>query len=198
MPQLTVRQAAERVGISRQTMFRHIREGRVSATLSHSGQKQIEITELLRAFGTLQPETVTPATTKDNQIQSQSDRVTPLAVTYQIEIERLKAQLTLKSSELELAKERIAELKQREHDALAEKNRLLTLVEQQTRLLEAPNTSIKTKELRKQPSVASTHTPSKNLIAKEDNPEKIKKISKSKKLPKSGLTTSIKNKNKNK
>jgi len=193
-----VRQAAERVGISRQTMFRHIREGRVSATLSHSGQKQIEITELLRAFGTLQPETVTPATTKDNQIQSQSDRVTPLAVTYQIEIERLKAQLTLKSSELELAKERIAELKQREHDALAEKNRLLTLVEQQTRLLEAPNTSIKTKELRKQPSAASTHTPSKNLIAKEDNPEKIKKISKSKKLPKSGLTTSIKNKKKNK
>ena len=188
MPQLTVRQAAERVGISRQTMFRHIREGRVSATLSHSGQKQIEITELLRAFGALQAETVTPATTKDNPIQSQSDRVTPLAVSYQIEVERLKAQLTLKSSELELAKERITELKQREHDALAEKNRLLTLVEQQTRLLEAPNTSIRTKAPRKPPSAASEHTPSKNLITKEKNPEKIKKV------PKSELTTFVKNK----
>ena len=196
MPQLTVRQAAERVGISRQTMFRHIREGRVSATLSHSGQKQIEITELLRAFGALQAETVTPATTKDNQIQSQSDRVTPLAVTYQIEIERLKAQLTLKISELELAKERITELKQREHDALAEKSRLLTLVEQQTRLLEAPNTSIRTKAPRKLPSAASAHIPSKNLTTKEKNPEKIKKTSKSKKPPKSELKTSIKNKNK--
>lgn len=130
MPQLTVRQAAERVGISRQTMFRYIKEGRVSATLSHSGEKQIEISELLRAFGALQPETVTPATPSDSE--------TPATVTYQIELERLKAQLELKNAELELAKERIAELKSREHTAAEEKHRLLTLIEQQTRLLTAP------------------------------------------------------------
>ena len=138
VPQLTVRQAAERVGISRQTMFRYIKEGRVSATLSHSGEKQIEISELLRAFGTLQPETVTQTTTRDNQRLSQSDSTTPASFTYQIELERLKAQLEVKSAELELAKERIAELKSREHAAGDEKNRLLTLIEQQTRLLEAP------------------------------------------------------------
>lgn len=138
MPQLTVRQAAERVGISRQTMFRYIKEGRVSATLSHSGEKQIEISELLRAFGALQPEAVVTTTDSDNKRQSPDLTKTPASVTYQIELERLKAQLELKSAELELAKERIAELKGREHTAAEEKNRLLTLIEQQTRLLTAP------------------------------------------------------------
>jgi len=119
-------------------MFRYIKEGRVSATLNHSGEKQIEISELLRAFGALQPETVTPATPRDNPRQSHRDSDTPVSVTYQIELERLKAQLELKCAELELAKERIAELKSREHTAGDEKNRLLTLIEQQTRLLTAP------------------------------------------------------------
>lgn len=145
MTQLTVRQAAERVGISRQTMFRHIKEGRVSATLSHSGEKQIEISELLRAFGTLQPETAPPITPRDRQRQSHRDSETAVSVTYQIELERLKAQLELKSAELELAKERIAELKSREHAAGEEKNRLLMLIEQQTRLLVAPAITTKKK-----------------------------------------------------
>ena len=155
MPQLTVRQAAERVGISRQTMFRHIKEGRVSATLSHSGEKQIEVSELLRAFGALQPETVTLTTPRDNQRQSRRDSETPASVTFQIELERLKAQLELKSAELELAKERIAELKGREHTAGEEKNRLLTLIEQQTRLLAAPVPASKKKSvtIKKTPAI---------------------------------------------
>lgn len=119
-------------------MFRHIRAGRVSATLSHSGEKQIEITELLRAFGELQPETATPATPSDRLVQSQSYSATHATATYQIELERLKAQLELKSAELDLAKERIAELKNRERESASEKNRLLSLIEQQTRLLTAP------------------------------------------------------------
>lgn len=138
MPQLTVRQAAERVGVSRQTMFRYIKDGKVSATLSHSGEKQVEITELLRAFGELQTETVTLETPRDSLRQARRDRVTPMSATYQIELERLKAQLELKSAELELSKERISELKSREHLATEEKNRLLTLIEQQSRLLTAP------------------------------------------------------------
>lgn len=133
-----MRQAAEQVGVSRQTMFRHIKEGRVSATLSHSGEKQIEVTELLRAFGALQTATVTLDTPQDRPRQPQRDSFTAATVTYQIEIERLKAQLTLKTSELELAKERITEIKEREHEAVVERNRLLTLIEQQTRLLAAP------------------------------------------------------------
>lgn len=162
MPQLTVRQAAERVGISRQTMFRYIKEGRVSATLSHSGEKQIEISELLRAFGPLQQETVTTTTPRNRSRQSHSDTETQASISYQIELERLKAQLELKSSELELAKERIAELKTREHTAAEEKHRLLTLIEQQTRMLTAPpkkkKASITTQETKPVPTVKAKKT----------------------------------------
>ncbi len=171
MPQLTVRQAAERVGISRQTMFRYIKEGRVSATLSHSGEKQIEISELLRAFGALQPETVTPATPCDSMRQSHRDSETPATVTYQIELERLKAQLELKNAELELAKERIAELKSREHTAAEEKHRLLTLIEQQTRLLTAP---VQKKKSSASTQKAATTKPVPAITAKKKTGKKNK------------------------
>lgn len=140
MTYLTVRQAAEQVGVSRQTMFRYIKEGKVSATLTNAGQKQIEVTELLRAFGSLQVETVTPATARDKQRQESTDHTTATAtaISYQIEIAQLRAQLELKNSQLEIAQERISELKSREHEVSEEKNRLLTLIEQQSRLLTAP------------------------------------------------------------
>lgn len=148
-------------------MFRYIKEGRVSATLSHSGEKQIEVTELLRAFGALQPETVTPATHCDNMRQPLSNTETPPNISYLTELERLKAQLELKNAELELAKERIAELKNREHTASEEKNRLLTLIEQQTRLLTAPITKNKissaTKKSSKKTSATSGVTKKKDV-----------------------------------
>lgn len=140
--QLSVKQAADRVGLSRQTMFRHIKDGKISATTNHAGQKQINIAELLRVFGELQPETATPETVIDRARQKPRDKETTPATTttvaYQIELVRLQAQLDIKKAELELAKERINELKAREHSAGEEKNRLLTLIEQQSRLLAAP------------------------------------------------------------
>lgn len=171
VPQLTVRQAAERVGISRQTMFRYIKEGRVSATLSHAGEKQIEISELLRAFGALQPETAPHATNRVNQRQSHNLTETQASVTYQIELERLRAQLELKNAELELAKERIAELKNREHTATEEKNRLLTLVEQQTRLLTAPTPK---KKASAPTQKAATRAPIPAITAKKKTDKKRK------------------------
>lgn len=119
-------------------MFRYIKEGRISATLSHSGEKQIEITELLRVFGELHPATDTATTPSNSTRQSHRDSDTTATVSFQIEIARLQAKLDLKIAELDLAKERIAELKSREHQAQDEKNRLISLVEQQALLLSAP------------------------------------------------------------
>lgn len=136
--QLSVRQAALQAGISRQTLFRYIKEGKISATLSHTGEKQIQVAELMRVFGALQTETVTPITASDRLRQSHRNTETPATVAYQIELERLQAQLEIRTAELALAKERIAELKTREHSSTEEKNRLLTLIEQQSRLLSAP------------------------------------------------------------
>lgn len=137
MTYLTVRQAAEQAGVSRQTMFRHIKDGKVSATVDRDGHKQIDVSELLRVFGELQSPTATAKTSTGRLRLTQKIEKFP-GLAYQIELEKLRAQLELKAAELALAKERISELKSREHQVVEEKNRLLTLIEQQSRLLAAP------------------------------------------------------------
>lgn len=141
MTYLTVRQAAERAGVSRQTMFRHVKDGRVSATVDRYGQKQIDVAELIRVFGELQSPTATAKTASDRSRLTQKNE-TASGLAYQAELEKLRAQLEFKVAELALAKERISELKSREHQVIEEKNRLLTLIEQQSRLLSAPTSKV--------------------------------------------------------
>ena len=143
MAQLSVRQAAEQVGVSRQTMFRKIKDGSISATVDHNGQKQIDSSELLRVFGALQTPGVTPATGRDSPRLTRATGETALSPAVQVELERLRLQLEFKAAELAMAQQRIDELKQRERDATTERDRLMTLLEQQSaRLLAAPPAAI--------------------------------------------------------
>lgn len=165
----SVRDAAQRVGISRQTMFRYIKDGKISATSDRDGQKQIELTELLRVFGELQPETETPATPRNSPRPVSRDTATaPVTSQYQMEILRLQAQLEIKTAELDLAKERINELKVAQHEASVEKNRFLEIIERQSLLLAAPKparprTSTPAK---KTTTARATATPKKTTTAK--------------------------------
>ena len=138
MAQLTVRQAAEQVGVSRQTMFRKIKDGTVSATVDHQGQKQIDSAELLRVFGALQAPDAKPATGSDRPRLTRATAETALSPHVMVELERLRLQLDFKSQELAMAQQRIDELRQRERDAMTERDRLMTLLEQSARLLSAP------------------------------------------------------------
>lgn len=145
MAKLSVREAAYRVGVTRQTLFKYIRQGKVSATVGHDGQKQIDVTELIRAFGELQPETVTSGDSSDRRPLSPTTANTATTTALQMELERLGAMLQFKEAELALAKERIDELKARELDAkhrereaTEERMRMLGVIETQNRLLAAP------------------------------------------------------------
>lgn len=138
MAQMTVRQAAEQVGVSRQTMFRKIKDGSISATVDNQGQKQIDSAELLRVFGALQIPGATPATGSDRPRLTQGTGVTGVSPAVQVELERLRLQLEFKAAELAMAQARIDELKQREREAMGERDRLLALLEQSTRLLASP------------------------------------------------------------
>lgn len=165
----SVRDAAQRVGISRQTMFRYIKDGKISATTDRDGQKQIELTELLRVFGELQPETETPTTPRNSPRPVSRDTATaPATSQYQMEILRLQAQLEIKTAELDLAKERINELKAAQHEASAEKNRFLEIIERQSLLLAAPKPARpRTSTPAKKTSTArAAATPKKTTIAK--------------------------------
>lgn len=156
----SVRDAAQRVGISRQTMFRYIKEGKISATTDRDGQKQIELTELLRVFGELQPETETPTTARNSPRPVSRDTATaPATSQYQMEILRLQAQLEIKTAELDMAKERINELKTAQHETAVEKNRFLEIIERQSLLLAAPK-----------PARPRTSTPAKKTTTAKAKP----------------------------
>jgi len=147
----TLADAAKKVGISRSSIYRLIDEGKLSASTDHRGKKVVELTELLRVFGSLQEST--------NQDKTQENKK-HISVTSQRhkektgqdtlfsavqELEHLRSQLQLKDmelrlrdQELELVKERMQDLKQSTEEVKDEKNRLLVIIERQTLLLSAP------------------------------------------------------------
>lgn len=61
MPELNLSQAARLYGLSRMTLHRHCRSGRVTSRLSDNGQRLIDLSELIRAYGE-PPHDVTPDT----------------------------------------------------------------------------------------------------------------------------------------
>ena len=129
MTQLTIKNAADSVGITRQALYRLISAGKVSSTTAHDGSKTVDTAELLRHFGQLQ----TPVTvTSDRKRHQQGDTVTPETVTMQIE--RLRAQLQSKEVEIALLKQRVSDLQ-------CDKQAFIAFVEGQQRLLAPPKKS---------------------------------------------------------
>lgn len=61
MPELNLSQAARLYGKSRMTIHRHCRSGRVTSRVSDDGQRLIDLSELIRAYGE-PPNSVTPDT----------------------------------------------------------------------------------------------------------------------------------------
>jgi len=145
--QLTVSDAALQVGVTRQTIFKAIKSGKLSATQNNRGHMQINVVELLRVYGELQsPDQV--AQNKVNRVQ-QSPSL-PASVGLQLELERMKLLMERKDFELEQMRERVADLKTREQQANEERLRIFGLLEQQTRLLAAPVATAKPKAAVKQ------------------------------------------------
>ena len=106
---LTMTQAAQKAGISRSTLYRAIRTGRISVVSLPIGKRGVDTAELIRVFGPLQSNTV-----QKEQSGTSSDIMVlrERCAALQREVEWFRADLA---------------------DAKDEKNRLLGLLE--TRLL---------------------------------------------------------------
>jgi AcrR family transcriptional regulator len=129
MALLPLRQAADAAGVARQTLYRYVKDGRITATVGHDGQKQVDTSELLRVFGKLrEPVTqMTGATVSDDGKRQpatapETDRASPETAQLQVELAAAQALLGMTQTELAATREREA--------------RLLGVVESQTRLLE--------------------------------------------------------------
>lgn len=144
--------AATKVGISRSSIYRLIDEGKLSATTDHRGKKVVELTELLRVFGSIgQDETGqnTPQEDRKNKPVNVSGTAIKTGqdtlVSAVQELERMRYQLQLKDmelklkdKELELMQDRLGDLRQATEQVSKEKNKLLEIIERQSLLLAAP------------------------------------------------------------
>lgn len=136
--------AAKKVGISRSSIYRLIDEGKLSATLNQQGKKVVEITELLRVFGTVdrtkqQDKKYIPKKQGREAKPDTSEKLT----SFTVELQQLRSQLQVKDMELKLKDheisftlERLEEVKQLAEKIQKEKEMLLQIVQSQTLLLE--------------------------------------------------------------
>jgi len=99
-------------GVSRKTMQRHIKQGKVSCEVHANGHKLIDTSELLRAYGKLKP-----SDSPDSVTQGEPSIQHNAPVVSLIFDEKIK-----------MLEEQVEELRK-------DKERLLGIVEQQTRML---------------------------------------------------------------
>ncbi|MGC1068708.1 helix-turn-helix domain-containing protein [Pantoea agglomerans] len=69
--QLNLSQAAEAVGITRRTLYNHIEQGRVTVSRSEKNTRVIDVSELIRVYGTVNlPEKHVPTDSHRKNAQS--------------------------------------------------------------------------------------------------------------------------------
>ena len=119
MPQHTINEAAKLVGRDRKTLYRAIKEGRLSATVDATGQKRVDTAELLRVYG--------PFSEQQDIRHSRATVSTPQHTTPDATPDAT-ARLALLEAELRHARELLAEKDAR----IAALDRALLLLEHRT------------------------------------------------------------------
>lgn len=126
MTQLSISDAAKLVARDRKTLYRLIKEGRLSATQDATGARQVETSELLRVFGELkQPETISETPRDSRATVSMSQHETPNET----------VRVALLEAELRHTQEMMAAL-------LAAKDSQIEDLRNSVRLLEGPRQSV--------------------------------------------------------
>jgi excisionase family DNA binding protein len=115
MAYVSIREAAEMTGKSVDTLYRKIRQGKLSASKNHDGDAQIDIAELVREFGALQQQPTTSIKHK------------PVA-----DAEMQAMQLQLLQAKLDAAEAKLA----MKDDMLAMKDQVISALERTVLLLE--------------------------------------------------------------
>ena len=97
---LSMTQAAQQAGISRSTLYRCIKRGRLSATAQPDGTRGVDTAELIRVFGPLQGATE----------RSQQDATAQDVALLQARIDALERENQLLRDEVEASREREGKL----------------------------------------------------------------------------------------
>jgi len=88
---VSITEAAKRGFASRPTLYRAIKEGRLSAKKAKGGGKAIDVAELVRVFG--EPETATSSETRNETVSQGVSAVETERNALEAEVSRLKSDL---------------------------------------------------------------------------------------------------------
>ena len=141
MAELTLRDAAKQVGVSRATIYRAVSEGRLSATVRpHDGQKVVDTAELLRVFGSLKPRQAETAGETAPRDRTRQAETAPPSLAYMTAEDRRRevaiADREALRAELDAARGTIRRLEQQAQEARERELKLMELAASATRLLE--------------------------------------------------------------
>jgi len=187
--------AAKKVGISRSSIYRLIEEGKLSATTDRRGKKVVELSELLRVFGSLQEETEQDKTQENKKhstgnvpsVSGNTGQDTLFSTVQELEHLRTQLQLKdmelrLKDKELELVNERMQDLKQTTAQVNQEKEKLLNIIERQTLLLAAPKPASAAKKVVAKAPARKVATKATTLQKPKEAPKQVKPTTTRKKV----------------
>lgn len=133
MAVLGLREAAAAVGVTRQTIYRYTKSGKLSAVTRDDGTQGVDTSELIRVFGKLRD----PATVSRDGNRAGSDKsgLSPPHGEYEALKQTLVGELEALKRALAVAESALAQAAERERAMLNERVKMLDMLDRQTRLL---------------------------------------------------------------
>lgn len=145
MSKLTLTQAVKVIPVSESTLRRDLKSGKVSFETDAKGRKQIDVSELTRVYGQLNPHPEAEPVAETHQNPSMNGTETP---TLPIEVESENPQVVaLLSNQITDLKSQLEKSEAREAQLIDEKSTLLDMLSrEQERYLPPPEVSEKETE----------------------------------------------------
>lgn len=132
MTKLNLSEAARTAGITRATLYRHIKKGKLSKESDHEGNPLIDVSELMRVYPELNLGAAKDVNSKHaSKLPNDAEQNTPGTPLLQLQLEQMER-------ERDSERERRQQAEDRERETKEEIRRLISIIETQSKQLVAP------------------------------------------------------------
>lgn len=108
----SISEASKAAGISRQSMYNHIKSGTISVTVDNAGKKGIDHSEILRVFGEIKP--IAQGAALGDEKKAPPDQSAAIIAELRAENAGLKTRINDLSDHIQTLKTELAAAKERE------------------------------------------------------------------------------------
>lgn len=135
---LNLTQAAEAVGVTRKTLYKHLNDGKLSATRDSTGKRSVDVSELIRVYGKVKlPESPVNAGKQVSSKRAEASEETMQALQgMRIELEKLRDLVQAQAEAQTQTQQLLLEDSKRREEREAEFTRLQTEADELRRQLE--------------------------------------------------------------